>query len=74
MVFTIPMEPTLERYVISWQQLKYPATLASTLIYTIVNTLLQVFIPSSWAVVFSMVGCAAIGTFFVPAEKEEESV
>ena len=36
-----------------------------------VNTLLQVFIPSSWAVVFSMVGCAAIGTFFVPAEKEE---
>ena len=39
-----------------------------------VNTLLQVFIPSSWAVVFSMVGCAAIGTFFVPAEKEEEPV
>ena len=39
-----------------------------------VNTLLQVFIPSSWAVVFSMVGCAAIGTFFVPAEKEEENL
>ena len=39
-----------------------------------VNTLLQLFIPSSWAVVFSMVGCAAIGTFFVPVEKEEEPV
>ena len=39
-----------------------------------VNTLLQTFLPSSWAVVFSMVGCAAIGTFFVPAEKEEERV
>ena len=36
-----------------------------------VNALLQTFLPSSWAVVFSMVGCAAIGTFFVPAEKEE---
>ena len=39
-----------------------------------VNSLLQLFIPSSWAVVFSMVGCAAIGTFFVPAEKEENPV
>ena len=39
-----------------------------------VNALLQTFLPSSWAVVFSMVGCAAIGTFFVPAEKEEETV
>lgn len=39
-----------------------------------VNALLQVFIPSSWAVVFSMVGCAALGTLFVPAEREEEAV
>lgn len=39
-----------------------------------VNALLQQFIPSSWAVVCSMVGCAALGTFFVPAEKEEEGV
>jgi len=39
-----------------------------------VNTVLQLFLPSSWAVVFSMVGCAAAGTFFVPAEKEEETV
>ena len=46
MVFTIPMNPTVERYVVSFQQLKYPATLASTLLYTIVNTLLQVFICS----------------------------
>ena len=36
-----------------------------------VNALLQVVLPSSWAVVFSMVGCAAIGTFFVPMEREE---
>ena len=46
MVFTIPMNPTVERYGVCWQQLKYPATLASTLLYTIVNTLLQVFICS----------------------------
>ena len=39
-----------------------------------VNALLQQVIPSSWAVVCSMVGCAALGTFFVPAEKEAESV
>lgn len=39
-----------------------------------VNTVLQLFLPSSWAVVFSMVGCAAVGTFFVPAEQEEEPV
>lgn len=39
-----------------------------------VNALLQVFIPSSWAVVFSMVGCAALGTLFVPADREEEAV
>ena len=39
-----------------------------------VNALLQQFIPSSWAVVCSMVGCAALGTLFVPAEKEEERV
>ena len=40
-----------------------------------VNSLLQIFLPSSWAIVFSMVGCAAIGTFFVPMEeKEEEAV
>ena len=38
-----------------------------------VNSLLQLFLPSSWAVVFSMVGCAAVGTFFVPAEKEAET-
>ena len=38
------------------------------------NALLQQVIPSSWALVCSMVGCAALGSFFVPAEKEEESV
>jgi len=36
-----------------------------------VNALLQLFLPSSWAVVFSMVGCAAVGTFFVPMEEKE---
>ena len=36
-----------------------------------VNALLQQVIPSSWAVVCSMVGCAAIGTFFVPMESKE---
>lgn len=36
-----------------------------------VNSLLQLFLPASWAVVFSMVGCAAAGTFFVPMEEKE---
>jgi predicted branched-subunit amino acid permease len=36
-----------------------------------VNALLQLVLPSSWAVVCSMVVCAAIGTFFVPMESKE---
>ena len=39
-----------------------------------VNALLQQFLPSSWAVVISMVGCAAAGTFFVPWEEKTEEV
>jgi len=46
MVFTIPMNPTLDRYIGAWTELKYPTTLTNTLIYTIVNTLFQVFICS----------------------------
>lgn len=46
MVFTIPMSPTLERYTVAWQQLRYPTTLAWTLAYTVVNTLFQVLICS----------------------------
>ena len=46
MVFTIPMAPTFERYTMSWQQLKYPATLAWTMAYTVINTLFQVLICS----------------------------
>jgi len=46
MVFTIPMQPTLERYEGAWTELKYPVTLGYTLIYTIVNTLFQVLICS----------------------------
>ena len=46
MVFTIPMQPTLERYDGAWTELKYPVTLGYTLIYTIVNTLFQVLICS----------------------------
>ena len=46
MVFTIPVSPTLERYQGAWEELDYISTLASTLIYTIVNTLMQVFICS----------------------------
>ncbi len=46
MVFTIPISPTMERYEGAWQELHYVPTLASTLLYTIGNTLLQVFICS----------------------------
>ena len=38
------------------------------------SALLQQFLPSSWAVVISMVGCAAAGTFFVPWEEKTEEV
>ena len=46
MVFTIPMNPTWERYVGAWTELHYLPTLASTLLYTIGNTLFQVVICS----------------------------
>ncbi|MGN0793820.1 MAG: carbohydrate ABC transporter permease [Aristaeellaceae bacterium] len=46
MVFTIPMKPTMERYQGAWTELHYPSTLASTLLYTVVNTVLQVLICS----------------------------
>ena len=46
MVFTIPKTPTMERYEGAWTELKYPTTLYNTLVYTIVNTLLQLFICS----------------------------
>ncbi len=46
MVFTIPMKPTLERYQGAWQELKYPTTLAWTLLYTVLNTVFQVLICS----------------------------
>lgn len=46
MVFTIPKTPTTERYEGAWTELKYPTTLLSTLIYTVGNTLIQVFICS----------------------------
>ena len=46
MVFTIPISPTMERYQGAWTELKYVPTLVSTLVYTIANTLLQVFICS----------------------------
>lgn len=46
MVFTIPMNPTLERYEGAWTELDYVSTLGSTLLYTILNTLFQVLICS----------------------------
>ena len=46
MVFTIPISPTMERYEGAWQELHYVSTLGSTLMYTIINTLLQFFICS----------------------------
>ncbi len=46
MVFTIPMRPTLERYEGAWTELKYPTTLANTLVYTLVNTAFQVLVCS----------------------------
>ncbi len=46
MVFTIPMAPTFERYTGAWTELHYPTTLGWTLLYTVVNTLFQVFICS----------------------------
>lgn len=38
-----------------------------------VNTVLQCFLPVSWAVILSMVIGAAIGTFFVEVEDDEQN-
>ena len=46
LVFTIPMQPTLERYQGAWTELKYTTTLAWTLLYAGMNTLFQVIICS----------------------------
>ncbi|MBQ8554773.1 MAG: carbohydrate ABC transporter permease [Clostridia bacterium] len=46
MVFTIPMNPTIERYTSTITELDYANTLTSTLVYTIVNTLMQVLVCS----------------------------
>lgn len=37
------------------------------------NTVLQLFLPASWAVILSMVISAAIGTFFVETESNEQA-
>lgn len=37
------------------------------------NTVLQLFLPVSWAVILSMVISAAIGTFFVEAANDEQA-
>ncbi len=46
MVFTIPINPTMERYEGAFTELKYLPTLGSTLLYTILNTAFQVVICS----------------------------
>ena len=46
MVFTIPINPTLERYEGAWTELDYIPTMGSTLLYTVLNTLFQVIICS----------------------------
>ena len=37
------------------------------------NTVLQLFLPVSWAVILSMVASAAIGTFFVEVPDDEQN-
>ena len=46
MVFTIPMQPTMERYEGAWTELNYLSTMGSTLLYTVLNTLFQLLICS----------------------------
>jgi len=46
MVFTIPMNPTMERYEGAFEQLKYFPTLGSTLLYTVLNTVFQILVCS----------------------------
>lgn len=37
------------------------------------NTVLQLFLPVSWALILSMVASAAIGTFFVEVPDNEQN-
>lgn len=46
MVYTIPIEGTLERYTTVITQMDYFRTLSNTLIYTVALTLIQVLICS----------------------------
>ncbi len=43
------------------------------LLTAVMNTLLQLFLPVSWAVILSMVASAAIGTFFVEVPDDEQN-
>ncbi len=36
------------------------------------NTVLQLFLPVSWAVILSMVASAVMGTFFVEVQDEQD--
>lgn len=38
-----------------------------------INTALQLFLPTSWAVILSMILSAAIGTYFVEVESDEQT-
>lgn len=46
MVYLIPEQPTLEKYIIAWQRMDYLPTMARDLIYSITLMLIQVFICS----------------------------
>ena len=45
-VFTIPINPTLERYATAAEYLDYGKTLGTTVVYTLLLTLIQVFVCS----------------------------
>ena len=48
--------------------------LAVLVVFTaVVNTILNLFIDSSWALIISTLLCAAIGTFFVDIGEESEA-
>ncbi len=46
MVYLIPQEPTLERYKLAFQYLKYATTMKNSLIYSVTLMVIQVFICS----------------------------
>ena len=52
---------------------KHKGILYLVILAAVINTVLQIFLPSSWAVIIAMVASAALGVFFVEEQEHENT-